>query len=97
MPGTSFQSTTRFAPSARASSVAVRSDPPRPSVVTLPSGARPMKPGTTAIVPASRSGRSTPAREPGGGGEVGRGAAVMAVGDDDLDRVDVRRAPPRAR
>ena len=52
IPGTSFHSTTRRAPSARERSVAVRSDPPRPSVVTLPSGARPMKPGTTAIVPA---------------------------------------------
>ena len=38
MPGTSFHSTTRRAPSARARSVAVRSEPPRPSVVTLPSG-----------------------------------------------------------
>ncbi len=58
IPGTSFHSTTRRAPSARESSVAVRSVPPRPSVVMLPSGARPMKPGTTAIVPALTSGRT---------------------------------------
>ena len=31
--------------------VAVRSEPPRPSVVTLPSGALPMKPGTTGVMP----------------------------------------------
>ena len=58
MPGTSFHSTTRRALSARARSVAVRSVPPRPSVARLPSGARPMKPGTTAIVPLAMSGRS---------------------------------------
>ena len=44
-PGTSFQSETRAAPSARASSVAVRSEPPRPRVATSPSGVAPMKPG----------------------------------------------------
>lgn len=58
MPGTSFQSTARFALSARAMSVAVRSEPPRPRVATLPSGARPMKPGTTGMVPFRRSGLS---------------------------------------
>ena len=56
MPGTSFQSTTRRAPSARASSVAVRSEPPRPRVVMLPSGARPMKPGTTGMTRFLSSG-----------------------------------------
>ena len=45
--------------SARASSVADRSVPPRPIVVTLPSGARPMNPGTTTIVPAARRGSSS--------------------------------------
>ena len=40
MPGTSFHSTTRAAPSARASSVAVRSEPPRPSVVRRAVGRR---------------------------------------------------------
>ena len=58
MPATSFQRTTRMAPSARASSVAVRSVPPRPSVVTPPSGPRPRKPGTTATAPRESSGRS---------------------------------------
>ena len=58
MPRTSFHSTTVRAPIGAASSVAVRSDPPRPSVVGLPSGAWPMKPGTTGVVPAASSGRS---------------------------------------
>ena len=56
MPGTSFHSTTRRAPSTRASSVAVRSEPPRPRVVMLSSGARPMKPGTTGTTPFLSSG-----------------------------------------
>ena len=34
----------------------MRSDPPRPSVATLPSGARPMKPGTTGTVPREPAG-----------------------------------------
>jgi hypothetical protein len=59
IPGTSFQSTTRGAPRARPSSVAVRSDPPRPSVAMLPSGARPMKPGTTAAARCASRGRSS--------------------------------------
>ncbi len=59
MPGTSFQSVTIGALKARPSSVAVRSEPPRPSVATPPSGARPMKPGTTGTVRALSSGCST--------------------------------------
>ena len=55
-PGTSFQSETRFAPSARPSRVAVRSEPPRPSVASSPSGVEPMKPGTTGMIPRSSSG-----------------------------------------
>ena len=57
-PGTSFHSVTSFAPSARAVTVAVRSEPPRPSVTTagsLPSAPampRAIKPGTTTIFPA---------------------------------------------
>src|SRR2546421_3928953 len=50
-PGTSFQRETSRAPSARASSVAVRSEPPRPSVTACPSGAAPRKPGTTGTTP----------------------------------------------
>ena len=57
-PGTSFQSDTRVAPSARARSVAVRSEPPRPSVATWPSGAQPMKPGTIGMIPRASSGAS---------------------------------------
>ncbi len=55
-PGTSFQSETREAPSPRASSVAVRSEPPRPSVATSPSGVAPMKPGTIGTMPRASSG-----------------------------------------
>ena len=57
-PGTSFHSVTSFAPSARAVTVAVRSEPPRPSVTTkdspLPASVTPraIKPGTTTISPA---------------------------------------------
>ena len=58
-PGTSFHSDTSRAPSTRASSVAVRSEPPRPSVATWPSGAAPRKPGTTGTTPRAKSGRST--------------------------------------
>ena len=39
IPATSFQRTALEAPRTRTSSVAVRSEPPRPSVATLPSGA----------------------------------------------------------
>jgi hypothetical protein len=35
-------------------------------------------------------------RQPSGGREVGRGAAVVVVGDDNVHGVKVRRAPPRA-
>ena len=59
IPGTSFHKTACFAPSTRASSVAVKSDPPRPIVVTDPSGVRPMKPGTTAMMRRARSGLMT--------------------------------------
>ena len=36
----------------------MRSEPPRPSVATWPSGAAPRKPGTTGTVPRASSGRS---------------------------------------
>ena len=58
-PGTSFHSDTARALSARASSVAERSEPPRPSVVTAPSGDTPRNPGTIAISPRASSGRIT--------------------------------------
>ena len=58
-PGTSFQSETREAPSARATSVAERSVPPRPSVAISPSGVAPMKPGSTGTRPRASSGSST--------------------------------------
>ena len=46
-PETSVQIWTSSAPTARPTIVAVKSEPDRPSVVVLPSGARPMKPVTT--------------------------------------------------
>ena len=51
IPFTSFQRTTREAPSVRARRVAVRSVPPRPRVVSVPSGPAPKKPGTTGVTP----------------------------------------------
>ena len=97
--GTSFHSTTRRAPSERAEQrrrqIACRRG--RASS-TLPSGARPMNPGTTAIVPAPSSGRSTLAA-PGGPFPRGCGAAppCWPSVDDDVARVDVRRPPARRR
>ena len=89
IPGTSFHSDTTSAPRARASSVAVRSEPPRPSVATLPSAARPMKPGTIGTRRAARCGRSTLCRQAGGRADERTGAAVLAIGDHDLRRLDV--------
>ncbi len=57
-PGTSFQSDTSRAPSTRARSVAVRSEPPRPRVATWPSGAAPRNPGTTGTARCASTGSS---------------------------------------
>ena len=97
MPGTSFHSTTRRAPSARASSVAVRSDPPRPSVVDAAVGRAADEAGhhRRSCRAASSGPQPRRARQAAGLGEVRRGAAVVAVGGDDLRGVDVRRAPAR--
>ena len=57
-PSTSVKISQRCAPSAAASATAERSEPPRPSVVTRPSGAMPWKPGTTTTSPRSRQARS---------------------------------------
>ena len=92
MPGTSFHSITWRAPSDRASTVAVRSVPPRPSVVMLPSGARPMNPGTTAIVPALISGRRTRRASFRVSSNERRRAAMHVVGADDVERVDILNA-----
>ena len=96
MPGTSFHNTTRLALSARARSVADRSVPPRPMVVTLPSGARPMKPGITTIVPAARRGRRTRRARRVVSAWFGAAAAVMLVGGHHLERVDILRPPAGA-
>ena len=56
-PLTSVQISTRSTSSAAPSSAAVKSEPPRPSVVGVPSTVAPMKPWVTGIRPASTSGR----------------------------------------
>ena len=95
-PGTSFQSETRAAPSPRASSVAVRSEPPRPRVATSPSGVAPMKPGTTGTTPRARSGAEEPLDRAIGAGQIRRRLAEGAVGMDDLERIHVPGRVPRA-
>ena len=65
-----------------------------PCVVTLPSGAWPMKPGTTTMVPRGEQRPQDPARAPRGFGRVAAPRAVVPVGGDDVERVDVRRPPP---
>ena len=92
MPGTSFHRTTRLAPRARPSRVAVRSDPPRPSVATLPSGACPMKPGTTGTVPCATDGFSRRLASVRRVRDERRRSAVDVVGADDVPCVDELRA-----
>ena len=50
-PSTSVQISMRSAPRAAPRRLAVRSDPPRPSVVGRPSASAPVKPGTTSTTP----------------------------------------------
>lgn len=60
MPSTSFQTHTSGTPSARPTTVAVRSDPPRPSVVMAPVlRPRARKPVTTATSPRRAAASST--------------------------------------
>ena len=91
-PGTSFQSETRARRARAPSSVAVRSVPPRPSVATSPSGAAPMKPGTTGMIPRASSGASARATRAVGARESGAAWPNAAVGVDEVERVDVRCA-----
>ena len=58
-PRTSFQSVTSFAARTRAMTVAVKSEPPRPSVTTEFSLPAPMNPGTTAISPRAKIGKKS--------------------------------------
>ena len=80
---------------ARARSVAVRSDPPRPSVTRSPPGPAPMNPGTTGMMPRCSSGPTSRAHPAVGRREVGRRGAEVSVGDDELHRVDQPHAPAR--
>ena len=86
----------RARPARGASSVAVRSEPPRPSVVTLPSGAWPMKPGTTGV-DAARRAAGAAARRARRPVSARSGAAppccpsVTTI----VGRIDVRRPAPR--
>ena len=106
-PGTSFHSDTSRAPSARPSSVAVRSEPPRPSVATARSSvdaaavvldARAAdEPGDDRDL-ARRDQRLQPlARRQVGQRQVRRRAAERSVGEHHLGRVDVAGGVPAAR
>ena len=75
----------------------MRSEPPRPSVATLPSGRRPMKPGTTGTVPRATSGFRTRAAQRRRVGDERGGAAVGLVGAHELQRVDELRPAVRGR
>ena len=77
--------------------VAVRSEPPRPRVVTLPSGARPMKPGHHGREAAAQQGLEALARALAGEREVGGRGAVPAVGGHELRGVDLLGPPARGR
>ena len=109
-PGTSFHSETCARRSARPSSVAVRSEPPRPERRhrAAPRWPRRCRPRCLRAADEARHDRHVPAgeqrpqalaRRQVGQHQVGRGAAERPVGEDDLDRVDVarRRARRRAR
>ena len=94
MPGTSFHSTTARAPSARASSVAVRSDAAAAERRDAAVGRAADEAGHDRRSCRRRAAAAARRRAQAGRvREVGRGAAVLAVGRDDLDGVDVRRAP----
>ena len=96
MPGTSFHSYTRLAPIACARSVAVRSDPPRPSVVTLPSGALPDEPRNDRHQPLRRYRPTYASRDAGRLGDVWRRPRRAVRRCDDVRRRR-RIAPPPAR
>ena len=84
-PATSFHSVTSFASSARASTVAVRSVPPRPRVTTSPSQPAPMKPGTTTRSPRSSgvAGATVGVEERLRVGDGARDAGALQRGGED--------------
>ena len=77
------------APSARASSVAVRSDPPRPSVVTLPSGATADESGHDRRQASRQERPQRPSCTPSRLRRGRRGAAMLAVRGDDIAGIHV--------
>ena len=88
-PGTSFQSETREAPSPRASSVAVRSEPPRPERGHLAVGRGADEAGHDRDDAAREQRQQRALDAPIGAGEVRRRLAERAVGVDEVDGIDV--------
>ena len=96
MPGTSFHRTTRRAPRGGASIVAVRSEPPRPSVIDAAVGGRADEAGHDRGDPRREQRPEAAARPPASFREVRRRAPVLAVGHDDVRGVDVHGLAPGA-
>ena len=67
----------------------MRSEPPRPRVATSPSGAAPIKPGTTGTTPAREQWAEHPLDGAVGAGVIGRRLAERGVGVDQVERVHV--------
>ena len=91
MPSTSVQIWISSAPIPAPTMDAVKSDPPRPSVVVTPSAVEPMKPPITTTWVSASAGMVSD-KPPIGLGELGRGLRVTPVGDDDAARIHVRGA-----
>ncbi len=88
MPSTSVQIWISSAPMPAPTMDAVKSEPPRPSVVVTPSSVDAMKPPmTTTAVRGQRRNGLGEARV--GFGKERRGLGVAAIGDDDVARIDM--------
>ena len=95
-PSTSVQISTRSAPSAAPRRAAVKSEPPRPSVVGTPSGVAPMNPWVTGISAALEQRPEALARAVVDHLDVRGRAAEAVVGHHDRPDVDPGRREARA-
>ena len=89
MPSTSVQISMRRAPNAAPTIAAEKSDPPRPSVLGVPSSVAAMNPPRTGTRFLARGSFSEVAKAGVGGFKQRNGLGMAGVGDDALTGIDM--------